>query len=162
MIVKIKTDPAYGKPEVQICTAVVTPEVEKMAKTIEDALGGSLYAYKDEEIVKVPYREIVRIFTQNKNVYLTTETEQFRIKERLYELEETHTSTVRISNLFPAGTWAKSNRRWDCRRCEYEKRTDKKNNRRFFLCRRHQCGGRAYLYPGFQGRTAGAFVFRLF
>ena len=32
MIVKIKTDPAYGKPEVQICTAAVTPEVEKMAK----------------------------------------------------------------------------------------------------------------------------------
>ena len=47
MIVKIKTDPAYGKPEVQICTAAVTPEVEKMAKTIEDALCGSLYAYKD-------------------------------------------------------------------------------------------------------------------
>lgn len=32
MIVKIKTDPAYGKPEVQICTAAVTPEVEEMAK----------------------------------------------------------------------------------------------------------------------------------
>lgn len=100
MIVKIKTDPAYEKPEVQICTAAVTPEVEKMAKTIEDALCGSLYAYKDEEIVKVPYREIVRIFTQNKNVYLTTETEQFRIKERLYELEETLDGSqfVRISN----------------------------------------------------------------
>ena len=38
MIVKIKTDPAYGKPEVQICTAAVTPEVEKMAKTIAKIL----------------------------------------------------------------------------------------------------------------------------
>ena len=42
----------------------------------------------------------MRIFTQNKNVYLTTENEQYRIKERLYELEETLDGSqfVRISN----------------------------------------------------------------
>ena len=60
----------------------------------------NITADDDNEPVMVRHGEIVRIFTQNKNVYLMTEDKQYRLRERLYELEEIldYEQFVRISN----------------------------------------------------------------
>ena len=68
--------------------------------TVRDALEKNITAYDDNEPVMVRHNDIIRIFTQNKNVYLLTVNRQYRLRERLYELEEILDSEqfVRISN----------------------------------------------------------------
>ena len=90
----------YKKTEVHICCEKDILENRQIYMTVRDALEKNITAYDDNEPVMIRHGDIVRIFTQNKNVYLLTEKRQYRLRERLYELEEIldSDSFVRISN----------------------------------------------------------------
>ena len=63
-------------------------------------LNEKITAYKGQETKKIPAYEIVRIYSENKKVYLRTMQETYEIHDRLYALEESldRKGFVRISN----------------------------------------------------------------
>lgn len=100
MKIALDINEKYKKTEIHICCSEDNLENRQIYKTVKDAFEKNITAYDDNEPVMVRHGEIVRIFTQNKNVYLMTENKQYRLRERLYELEEIldYELFVRISN----------------------------------------------------------------
>ena len=95
MKIAFEINEKYKKPEIHICSDRDDHESRKIYMTVMEVFEKNITAYDDNEPVMIRHGDIVRIFTQNKNVYLLTEK-----RERLYELEEIldSDSFVRISN----------------------------------------------------------------
>ena len=93
MKIAFEINEKYKKPEIHICSDRDDHESRKIYMTVMEV-------FENNEPVMIRHGDIVRIFTQNKNVYLLTEKRQYRLRERLYELEDIldSDSFVRISN----------------------------------------------------------------
>ena len=100
MKISLKINPKYEIPEIHICNSENNAEIRKLYHTVKEAVEESLIVYQGKEAVSILCRDVIRIFSANKMVYLETVDGQFRIKERLYEMEEKLDKTrfVRISN----------------------------------------------------------------
>ena len=100
MKISLKINQKYEVPEIHICSSENTAEIRKLYHTVKEAMEENLVAYQDKEAVSIRCRDVIRIFSANKFVYLETADGQYRIKERLYEMEENldKTKFVRISN----------------------------------------------------------------
>ena len=88
MKIAFEINEKYKKPEIHICSDRDDHESRKIYMTVMEVFEKNITAYDDNEPVMIRHGDIVRIFTQNKNVYLLTEKRQYRLRERLYELEE--------------------------------------------------------------------------
>jgi DNA-binding LytR/AlgR family response regulator len=126
---KIIIDEALTATEVQVLSPASTPEVREFARQVDQlanavlapAANGQnvpgdetaappgpplprfkrLIAYRDEELVFLEPREVVRFTASQKRVFATTmRGEQLQMRQRLYELEELLASSgfVRISH----------------------------------------------------------------
>lgn len=100
MKISLKINQKYTVPEIHICSSENNAEIRKLYHTVKDAVEENLVAYQDKEAVSIRCGDVIRIFSANKMVYLETADGQYRIKERLYEMEEKLDKTrfVRISN----------------------------------------------------------------
>lgn len=100
MKISLKINQKYTVPEIHICSSENTAEIRKLYHTVKEAVEENLVAYQDKESVSIKCGDVIRIFSANKLVYLETAEGQYRIKERLYEMEEKleKTKFVRISN----------------------------------------------------------------
>lgn len=100
MKISLKIDPKYKVPEIHVCSSENTAEIRSLYHTVKEALEENLVAYQNKEAVSIRCRDVIRIFSANKFVYLETAEGRFQIKERLYEMEEKLNKTifVRISN----------------------------------------------------------------
>lgn len=100
MKISLKINQKYEIPEIHVCGSENNAEIRKLYHTVKEAVEESLVAYQDKEAVSIRCGDVIRIFSANKMVYLETSDGQFRIKERLYEMEEKLDKTrfVRISN----------------------------------------------------------------
>lgn len=100
MKVELEIDKRYTEPEIHVCNDEADELARQLVRTVEKAVCGSVMAYSDDKAFVVYHADIIRIFAANKNVYIATKEGQYRIKERLYEMEEKldMTSYVRISN----------------------------------------------------------------
>lgn len=100
MKISLKIDPKYKVPEIHVCSSENTAEIRSLYHTVKEALEENLVAYQNKEAVSIRCRDVIRIFSANKFVYLETADARLRIKERLYEMEEKLDKTrfVRISN----------------------------------------------------------------
>ncbi len=100
MVIKFDVSAEYEKPEVHVCVAEMNSEAKKIKDKIEEVFVGSLYGYQEDEVYKIAYSDIVRIYTENKKVYIATEQAVYKIRERLYEMESLLNANdfVRISN----------------------------------------------------------------
>ena len=88
MKIAFEINEKYKKPEIHICSDRDDHESRKIYMTVMEVFEKNITAYDDNEPVMIRHGDIVRIFTQNKNVYLLTEKRQYRLRERLYELED--------------------------------------------------------------------------
>lgn len=100
MKVRLLIDEQYKEMECHICcdkNDALTNDVLNLARSVFDT---SIVAYDGDKTVMVQASDIVRIFAANKQVYVATVAGEYRIKERLYELEEKLDDKVfvRISN----------------------------------------------------------------
>lgn len=100
MKVKLLIDEQYKEMECHICcdkSDALTKDALNLARSVFDT---SIVAYDGDKTVMVRASDIVRIFAANKQVYVATVAGEYRIKERLYELEEKLDDKVfvRISN----------------------------------------------------------------
>lgn len=100
MKIKLEIDEKYKSPEIHICSDADNLETRQLYKVVHEAFEKNITAYDENESHIIRHSDIVRIFSQNKNVYLMTESKQYRLKERLYEMESILDGEwfVRISN----------------------------------------------------------------
>lgn len=97
MRVTVKIDPKRQEPEAVIHTAALTDEVLLAQRLLEDE---SIHGYRDGEIVLLPMGSLLRIYTEDQKVYAQTADGIFRLRQRMYVLEELLDKRVflRISN----------------------------------------------------------------
>ena len=90
----------YKETEIHICCDRRSKEALDLRDLLEGLLFTKIAAYKNQETKSVTTYEIVRIYSENKKVYLRTQEELFEVRERLYVLEESLSERgfVRISN----------------------------------------------------------------
>lgn len=100
MKVELEIDKKYAEPEIHVCNHICDEETMQLKQAVCEFVDGNVVAYDGDSSVLLRYADIVRIFSANKNVYVSTEQGQYRIKERLYEMEERLDVKryVRISN----------------------------------------------------------------
>lgn len=90
----------YERPELHICYREDSDEIKLLRDRLENFLFGRVTVYGNQEARTLPISDIVRIYSENKRVYVRTEQNTFEIRDRLYSLEEklTDNGFVRISN----------------------------------------------------------------
>ena len=99
MDIEIKIDPNYKKPKITIHTNEMTPELVDLMKKLSNDTTKLITGYKEEAIFFIEPEEIYCFFTQAQNVFASTKDGIYRVKSRLYEIEEQdlHVAFVRIS-----------------------------------------------------------------
>ena len=90
----------YETPEIHICYKENNAEVVRLRDRLTDVLFGKMTVYGNQEARTVSISDIVRIYSENKRVYVRTLKDTFEVRERLYSLEEklADNGFVRISN----------------------------------------------------------------
>lgn len=81
-------NPKYEELEVRVCSGRETHEAKEVFGTIQNIFDLSVMAYRENEVLPISGKDVIRIFGQNKKVYVATAEGTFLLHERLYELEE--------------------------------------------------------------------------
>lgn len=99
MDIEVKIDPNYTTPKMTFYTSELTPEIADLIKKLSTKDTGLITGYKEEVIFLLPPDSIYCFFTESQHVLAQTKEGLFKIKNRLYEIEEmlSPPSFVRIS-----------------------------------------------------------------
>ena len=100
MQVEIKVDTDCNETKVIIVTDKMTDEISELVKKISEQTSSVLAGFKDDVVSVLDYGNIVRFYTASQKVYAVTESGEYTVRLRLYELEERLNTSefVRISN----------------------------------------------------------------
>jgi len=98
--VEIKVDTDCNETKVIIVTDKMTDEISELVKKISEQTSSVLAGFKDDVVSVLDYGDIVRFYTASQKVYAVTESGEYTVRLRLYELEERLNTSefVRISN----------------------------------------------------------------
>lgn len=91
MEIEIRIKPELDKPNIVIETPVLTPEVEALARALQErALSHTppLLGFRGDEITALEPADVLRFYGADKAIFAQTEGGEYRVRERLYELEE--------------------------------------------------------------------------
>ena len=89
MQIEIKLDESCKEPKIIIHTDKMTEEVSQIVKLLSEEKPEVFAAiHENGEIVLLEQTEIIRIYAENERVYAKTKDGSYRLKARLYELEE--------------------------------------------------------------------------
>ena len=80
MKIKFLIDKSYKEPEIHICSAEDTPEIRGVIKAIKKTIDISFNALDNDNTVVVNASDIIRFYSANKMVYVTTAEGDYRIK----------------------------------------------------------------------------------
>lgn len=100
MKIQLDIQEKYKEIEVHICSDTKTKEVLSLRGLLEGMFNEKIMVHKNHETKSVTTYEIVRIYSENKKVYLRTQKHTYEVRDRLYSLEESlrDKGLVRISN----------------------------------------------------------------
>ena len=100
MKIKYDIQEKYEEIEIHLCNRERNAELLEVRNLLENILGTKIKVHKDQEYKTVVPAEIVRIYSQNKRVYVRTQNECYEVNDRIYVLEEQlqDRGFVRISN----------------------------------------------------------------
>ncbi len=100
MKIELSIDPTCEEPRLLIITNEVTDEITEIMRLLSPDSLERVSAYTHRGVKVVDIQNIVRIYTENKKVYIQTAKGVAEVKLRLYELEEklNPKQFVRISN----------------------------------------------------------------
>ena len=90
----------YAEAEIHLCDNEKSQELIRIHELLEGLFDIKVLGYQNHEVKEILPSRIVRIFSENKKVYVRTESEVYEVRERLYVLEEQLKGRgfVRISN----------------------------------------------------------------
>ena len=100
MRIKYDIQEKYQEIEIHLCSHERSAELLELRGVLESVLGTKIKVHKNQEYKTLAPVEIVRIFSQNKRVYVRTEDECYEVNDRIYSLEDQlqDRGFVRISN----------------------------------------------------------------
>ena len=79
----------YPEPEIRICAAALTPEIEKILQLVERSPGNKpLNGYRQDTVTPLAPEKILRLYGENQKVFAQTMEGIYQLRVRLYELEE--------------------------------------------------------------------------
>lgn len=88
MQVEIKMDPAYTEPKVIVLTAEMTEEVTRLLQKLTENNPQIISGSKAERIAVLEQSEMIRIYAANSKVFAVTDSGEYTLRLRLYEVEE--------------------------------------------------------------------------
>ena len=93
------SDPDQTEPHIVIHASEKTPELEALIRRLEESLPAPLLGFDGDRAVPLDLSSVLRFYGEEKGVFAQTPGDTFRVRERLYELEEVLDSRtfVRIS-----------------------------------------------------------------
>ncbi|WP_155591505.1 LytTR family DNA-binding domain-containing protein [Lysinibacillus cavernae] len=100
MKVEVSIDPTYKEPKVMILTDKMTDDIEHLVRSITATAGSTLSVFSHKGVELIDSKDIVRIYTEQKKVFVQTTKGVYTVRYRLYELEEKLNPQmfIRISN----------------------------------------------------------------
>lgn len=100
MKVEIVIEPGRTEPKLVLHTDAMTPELAKLVSRLSDNLPEVIIGYIENEAFLLDRADIQRIYAQEQRVFVVAGNREYRLKNRLYELEEqlAGTTFVRVSN----------------------------------------------------------------
>lgn len=100
MKVEIQVDETLAEPKVVIYTGRVTPEITDLANRLSGDTTHLLTAFQGERVFLLNPDDVLTICTEGQRVFAHSDKGTYRLKSRLYELEDqlAGSSFVRISN----------------------------------------------------------------
>lgn len=100
MKIKFDIQDKYKDIEIHLCNKEKDSEILGIHQTLVNLLDMKIRVHKEHESKVVVPSQIIRIYSQNKKVYVRTKDDCYEVKERLYTLEEQlkDRDFVRISN----------------------------------------------------------------
>ena len=100
MDVENRLDATRRKPRFIIETAEMTPELTRLIQQLTARAAVPIIGYQQDKAFPLQQDSLVRVWAANGHVYAATETGEFLLRQRLWELEERLDSHhfIRISN----------------------------------------------------------------
>ncbi|MCL2352705.1 MAG: LytTR family transcriptional regulator [Firmicutes bacterium] len=100
MLIEIKIDEDCAEPKVLIITNRITDEINEFVRKVSEQDVSVLAGFKDDSVFVLDPDNILRIYAADQKVYAISEDGEYRLRLRLYEVEERLRSQkfVRISN----------------------------------------------------------------
>lgn len=100
MKVNLHIDKELEDIKVDVYAPSMTESVSQIIETIEMCGKERVYVKQGDEIYYIKLEDIICFYTDDKNVYLRTKDGSYKVKYRLYELEEKvlNDKFLRISN----------------------------------------------------------------
>lgn len=100
MQIEIKIDSSCTEPKIVVMTDKMTDQVNDLVKRLSEESPQVLTGFREEQVVILNQKSIIRIYASTGKVYALTENGEYVLRMRLYELENRldNNSFVRISN----------------------------------------------------------------
>jgi len=100
MKVEIRVDASCEEPKILVITNRVTGEINELVQKLSGCTPQMIVGFRDGQAKILDQGEIVRVFTSGGKVFAESETGEYTVRLRLYELEERLDGRqfVRISN----------------------------------------------------------------
>ena len=100
MEVEIKIDKNVKEPKVVIYSNSISEDIQKLANKIQEYSPNKVIGEKEDETFILDQNEIESFFTEDNKVYARKEKDKFKVRRKIYELEEMlqGTAFIRISN----------------------------------------------------------------
>lgn len=100
MKIKVEIDTTCKEPEITLRTNEMTDEINEMIQKLSAYQHKILAGFQEDTIQLIDLTEIIRIYSADKKIFAQTQSSEFVIRLRLYELEERLDKSlfVRISN----------------------------------------------------------------
>lgn len=87
MKVEIIIDETIDEPIVKIFAKEYSKEIDELKDLLTDRFIDKLVVFRDKEVFIISHDEIVRIYAQDKNVFVKTKNGVFRSRLTIYELD---------------------------------------------------------------------------
>lgn len=100
MRINVEIDSTIQEPEIIIKAKEMTDEINEIIQKLSVSQQKLITGFADDSAQLIEVSEIVRLYTAEKKVLVQTNSKEFIVRLRLYELEERLDNTlfVRISN----------------------------------------------------------------
>lgn len=98
--VEVVIDTSISEPRVVIHTNELTSEIDELIKQMNQTVKSKIIAYQGNDVILVDIQAIYLVESNNQAVFIHTGDHQYRVKQRLYEMEEllSKHDFIRVSN----------------------------------------------------------------
>ena len=89
MKIEIDLNAEYSEPSILIRAKELTPEINALITTLKSPLAHALLiGYLEEQAHLIQPADLIRIYSDQKKVFAETDHQTYRLRYRLYEIEE--------------------------------------------------------------------------